>query len=965
MLFYSQIKREFSNASWKRGQTYFRDERVHDVRLEGEKVDGRIKGSEPTPYETSITMARGTIFNSKCSCPAHRVYETHCKHVAALAIWVVERGSLLRAGVARGALGVAASENEVVLAQAQRAAEDKRLKKLLQAHPYLALCRFVIRRDLMAGSIQGKDLQGRPFAIPITKEESTALLEYVRNEEEALGKPEAAPGEAILYVRGMFQSKVLSALVVESAIRYFDPQTKQIQINVLTYLTRQPQPGLWKTSQGVLVQIPPPSEIADEEASFIQRVETTKVIYQGQAALDNLAKLLTHRYRDQIIFDTAVNVPVETIPLKLVSMNIGKKGDKERTLTYEFQGGGLTLSSDQLEDLAKYGRLSSNYVWAGDKIYQFETPLARLQQFANRSGVAAAEEGAAGESPKATPFSTLSDDPDHPLHPLAAYRLSLELGVTNMVVDPDWKEFHDWKKTFDKKKISSLPKIEYGFDLREYQKNGLTWLWSLYHRGLAGLLADEMGLGKTHQVLAFLSSLYAVKRNKPKHPSLVVAPTSVIAAWSQKLKKYDTGLKWHVFHGSGRTLPKTGVDVVLTTYGILYREPALREREWHTVVLDEAQAIKNASTISSRASRALKSTFRIAMTGTPVENQATDLWSLMEFLLPGYLGSIARFKRLYGWGRDSLSDVQAGALRRLISPFLLRRTKATVLKELPEKTEEVLFCDMTSVQKKAYTACLNSAEAERARANLLGTGKIDYANILALLTRLKQICDHPKLADITSGKVKKIGTVDPAATGKWETFQELLDEAMGSNLKVVVFTQYLGMIDLIGAHLEKNKIGYTELRGDTSDRGERMERFANDPDCRVFLCSLLAGGLGIDLTAGSVCIHFDRWWNPAKENQATDRLHRFGQTRGVQVFKLQVPGTVEDRIASIIQSKIDLSGALIEESAAGLKSFSRKELLDLLSPTFSEEEAFEKAQDEFEERMDAEFDADVRAGDEA
>jgi SNF2 family DNA or RNA helicase len=187
-------------------------------------------------------------------------------------------------------------------------------------------------------------------------------------------------------------------------------------------------------------------------------------------------------------------------------------------------------------------------------------------------------------------------------------------------------------------------------------------------------------------------------------------------------------------------------------------------------------------------------------------------------------------------------------------------------------------------------------------------------------------------------RAKVIASVDPAESGKWEAFDELLEEALGSGLKVVVFTQYLGMIDLISHALKQKGVGHTELRGDTPDRGARLEKFANDPECKVFLCSLLAGGLGIDLTAASVCIHMDRWWNPAKENQATDRLHRYGQTRGVQVFKLQIPGTVEDRIASIIQSKMQLADALIEESSLGLKSFSRKELLELLSPAAEDDE---------------------------
>lgn len=955
MLFYTQIKREFSPASWKRGQVYFRDRRVTDVKLDGDTVTAKIRGREEQSYETSITMARGTIFQSKCSCPAHRQYETHCKHVAALAIWVVERGSLLRSKVNSAQHGIAPiirqvggglgysgppARDEVVLAHPQRAAADGRLRKLLQAYPRLALSRFIIRKDLKGGLIVGKDPEGNDFNIPITEKEATALSQYCK--AEAASRPGQAPmpGESILYVRGLFQSRVLTGLVVESAIRYFEPQSKTMQIVTLSYLTKQRDPGFWTTTQGALIYVPPPETLGEKEVSFIARLETTKVIYQGQQALENLARLLTHRNRNEMIFESAVNVPVETVPLKVEKMKIGEKehvGEKSRRLSYEWGNGQVSFTSEQLEELAKLGRLSNHYVWTNDRIYQFEVSLNDLQAYANRTGVAAPEGDEEDNQVVASPYGTVHDDDSHPLHPIAAYRLSLELGVNAMDVDPNWPEYHEWLKTFEKKRIPSLPNADYGFELREYQKNGLSWLWSLYHRGLSGLLADDMGLGKTHQVLAFLTTIYGAKSAKSKNkktskPSLVVAPTSVIAAWVQKLKKYDTGLDWHVFHGAGRKLPDKGVDVVLTTYGILHREEILRNREWHVVILDEAQAIKNASTISSRAARALKGDFRIAMTGTPVENQAADLWSLIEFLLPGYLGTLPRFRRLYGWGRDIPSEVQAQALRRLVSPFLLRRTKAKVLTELPEKTEEVVPCKLTAAQRRAYRACLDSEDANTARASLQKEGgKVDYANILSLLTRLKQICDHPQLADLTAGRVA-IDVVDPVESGKWETLDELMTEALGSNLKIVVFTQYLGVIDLISDFLAKKGVGHTDLRGDTPDRAGRLDKFANDPECRVFICSLLAGGLGIDLTAASVCIHFDRWWNPAKENQATDRLHRFGQTRGVQVFKLQIPGTVEDRISQIIESKVALSGALIEESSVGLKSFSRKELLGLLAP---------------------------------
>jgi superfamily II DNA or RNA helicase len=861
MLFYAQLRREFNPTTWKRGQTLFRDEAVRDVKLDGNIVSAGVAhdvdGSVNT-CEAKITMVRGTIGSASCECEAARQPRLRCEHIAALCIWVVERGSLLRARVSTSSLGSSPPEAENA---------------------------------------------------PIRQ------------------------AEGVAFVRALFQDNVLTAVTVEPAIRYYEPDTGERPVITLNRLVRGSEFRAWKTTGGMILQL------TNDFVPILATVDAAKLVYQGQAALEGLARILDMENRQQIVLHESVEARTDPDPLRLAALRIGAKTEKNRVLTYEFRNATTRISSDELHALSASGRLSNTHAWRDGVIYRFHTPLSLISQYVNRSGIAAPEGKAATRQGKAVSsafapdgFGYLHDDEAHPLHPLAAYRLSLELGVDEFLVDPDWVEFHEWKRSFEKKRTPTMPIVPYGFDLRDYQMNGLSWMWSLYHRGLAALLADDMGLGKTHQVLAFFSTLYCGPNRKPKHPSLVIAPTSVLAAWGQKLRKYDTGLKWTIFHGNARSLPKGEIHLVLTTYGILQREALLRDKEWHVISLDEAQAIKNASTISSRATRMLKSKYRIAMTGTPIENQSTDLWSIMEFLLPGYLGSLPRFKRLYGSGREAPSLDQASSLKRLVSPFLLRRTKSQVLKELPEKTEEIILCEMTPFQKKTYRQCLSSAEAAKAREDLAGSGKVDYANILALLTRLKQVCDHPRLSDITSGRVKKIGTIDPAETGKWEAVTELLTEAIGSNLKVVIFTQYLGMIDMIGHYLKTIGVGYQDLRGDSQDRTSRLERFANDPECKVFLCSLLAGGLGIDLTAASVCIHLDRWWNPAKENQATDRLHRIGQTRGVQVFKLQIPETVEDRIASIIESKIELSGTLIEESPVGLKAFSRKDLLELLTP---------------------------------
>ncbi len=855
MLFLNQIKREFSLADWNRGLIYFREERVTHVKLAGSFVSARVKDSNSSVYDTSITMSQGTISKALCACGTS-ADKKRCKHVAALGIWLTRRGSLLRAGI------------------------------------------------LEKGS-EGKE--------DVIKEKPVVA---VRN-----------PSEFVAWIRGIFQEGKFIGLSVEPALRYLDPDTSKSKVEAISHLIRDSEPNTWRTPRGTYLQLTSdPVPVASLEG-----VHSAKIFHQGQTGLDQLAVLLALESHKRMVFHESVAMELESSPLKLESLSIGKKSLQGRTLTYEFKNEkGAKFSSSELAEFNGKGLLSNRHLWKGKTIFRLEPTLDTLSRFANRSGVSSPEDEGIPEL--ADGFGVLDDNEKNPLHPITAYRLSLELGVHAFRVDLDWKEFHDWKKTFERKRMPQLPKVEYGFELRDYQINGLSWLWSLYHRGLAALLADDMGLGKTHQVLAFLTSIYAT-RDRPKLPTLVVAPTSVVAAWSQKLQRYPTGLRWHVFHGQRRNLPETNLDLVLTTYGILQREEALREREWHVIILDEAQAIKNSSTISSRASRALKSQYRIAMTGTPVENHAMDLWSVMEFLLPGYMGSLPRFKRLYGAERDGTSREQAQALKRLISPFLLRRTKSQVLKELPEKTEDMVSCEMTVEQKKVYRAYLSGAEAERVRQNLQSPGKVDYANVLALLTRLKQVCNHPRLPELTAGKIKRVGKVDPFESGKWEPFEEIINEAMGSNLKVVVFTQYLGMISMIGEFLKTRNIGYTELRGDTPDREKRLQKFADEPDCRVFLCSLLAGGLGIDLTSASVCVHFDRWWNPAKENQATDRLHRFGQTRGVQVFKLQVPGTIEDRIAAIINSKRQLSDALIEESPVGLRSFSRAELLQILTPS--------------------------------
>ncbi|MFL6248380.1 MAG: DEAD/DEAH box helicase [Thermoanaerobaculia bacterium] len=428
-----------------------------------------------------------------------------------------------------------------------------------------------------------------------------------------------------------------------------------------------------------------------------------------------------------------------------------------------------------------------------------------------------------------------------------------------------------------------------GIDLYGYQQTGYQWLWLLQQNGFGGLLCDDMGLGKTHQAMALIAAFASVNAQAE---ILIVCPTSVIDHWREKLARY---------------IP--GVPVTLTTYGLVRsRFEQFRGRPFDLLVLDEMQTIKNADTATHHALRGIDKRIAIGLTGTPIENHEGELKALLDFVVPGYLPK-------------HVDDRMT--LQRLVRPFVLRRTKAQVLTELPPKIVDKRFCELTGEQRTLYRRVLE-ARAKPLRAKLRAGESVSYVHIFAALNYLKQICNHPLSvsggfgADVTSGK--------------WELFLELLDECMSSGLKVVVFSQYLQMLGLIEDHLFRSEIGYASIKGSTSDRGAEVARFRDDPDCRVFTASLRAGGLGIDLTSASVVIHYDRWWNQAREDQATDRVHRLGQNKGVQVIKLITRNTIEEKIDELITRKGSLASDLIlPDDPSLVKTFSRDELDDLLS----------------------------------
>jgi superfamily II DNA or RNA helicase len=473
--------------------------------------------------------------------------------------------------------------------------------------------------------------------------------------------------------------------------------------------------------------------------------------------------------------------------------------------------------------------------------------------------------------------------------------------------------------------------------LRDYQVYGTNWLRFLAENALGGLLCDDMGLGKTHQAMALMASL--TEQDGVHGPFLVVCPTTVLPHWKAKLRDHAPGLRVAIHHGPQRDLDESlrRGDIILTSYGILRNDSIeLASVPFAAVIFDEIQHLKNRDTVSYRAAGGLDAHVRLGLTGTPVENTLTELKALFDLVLPGYLGSDARFVKRYGEtgegedGGDGMEDraTRLEELRRIISPFILRRTKAAVLDELPEKIEDLRLCALSEDQIGLYREAVEGPGAAEIVGRLQsGTDPVPYIHVFALLNVLKRICDHPALA------LDELENAGNYRSGKWDLFKELLDEALDNGQKVVVFTQYLGMVDLIAWHLEELGVGYVTLTGSSRNRGDLVDRFNQEPDCRVFVGSLKAGGTGIDLIGGSVVIHYDRWWNSAREDQATDRVHRMGQRRAVQVFKLVTEGTLEEKIHSIIERKRRLADAVIQEDDPKLsKLFTREEILDLLRP---------------------------------
>lgn len=456
--------------------------------------------------------------------------------------------------------------------------------------------------------------------------------------------------------------------------------------------------------------------------------------------------------------------------------------------------------------------------------------------------------------------------------------------------------------------------------LRPYQETGLKWLWFLYTYELSGLLCDDMGLGKTHQAMALIS---AVRNQERGAKFLVVCPTSVIYHWEDLLEKFLPEIKVCIYYGVGREV-RPDFELLITTYGTLRSDRvALSEIDFSVAIYDELQNAKNPSSQTHRSLTMMQAKMRVGLSGTPIENRLTELKALFDIILPNYFPKDSIYREQFVHPIEKENDKASKALlTKMIHPFLLRRKKGEVLQDLPEKIEEINHTILSPEQKFLYKEAYDNSK-KAIYDELEGKDGKVFLHVFALLNHLKQVCNHPAL--ITGGKYHQ------HQCGKWDLFIELLSEIRDSGQKVVIFSQYLGMLDLIQNYLDDHNIGYATIRGSTRNRKEMLTKFKTDPKCEVFVASLKAVGVGVDLVSASVVIHYDRWWNPAKENQATDRVHRIGQNRGVQVFKLVTKDTVEEHIDHLIQKKLALSEGIIGyDSETDLKQLTREELRSLL-----------------------------------
>ena len=494
-----------------------------------------------------------------------------------------------------------------------------------------------------------------------------------------------------------------------------------------------------------------------------------------------------------------------------------------------------------------------------------------------------------------------------------------------LILSDRFKTFWEQMSTFSTSEDLTLPE-GINAEFREYQMKGFGWLWFMYKYGLNGILADDMGLGKTLQALTVLQK---AKEEDGPMPTLVIAPTTVVFNWESEIQKFAPTLSCLKLQGGERKqffkkIPE--YDVVITSYALLRRDIAkLKDINFRYVILDESQNIKNATSQTAQAVKQLNSQHKLALSGTPIENKLEELWSVFDFLMPGFLFSMADFNSRYVNPIMERQDkIVEKRLKLQIYPFILRRMKRDVAKDLPDKVENIAYCELTDEQRDFYLQVLDSTKEELFKSIEQNGLEKSRLSIFSALLRMRQICCHPKLYD--KDNVKNI-----ISSGKFEKLKVMLEEIISEKHRILLFSQFVDMLDIVKAWLDKSGIKYEYLTGKTKDRQGAVERFNNDPTIPIFLISLKAGGTGLNLTGADYVIHYDPWWNPAVEDQATDRAYRIGQTKKVFVYRLITKNTVEEKIQKLKMVKRNLVDSVISVDRNITKSLTMDDIREIFS----------------------------------
>ena len=494
-----------------------------------------------------------------------------------------------------------------------------------------------------------------------------------------------------------------------------------------------------------------------------------------------------------------------------------------------------------------------------------------------------------------------------------------------LILSDRFKTFWEQMSTFSTAEETTLPQ-GINAEFREYQLKGFGWLWFMYKYGLNGILADDMGLGKTLQALTVLQK---AKEEDGPMPTLVIAPTTVVFNWESEIQKFAPTLSCLKLQGGERKqffkkIPE--YDVIITSYALVRRDIAkLKDINFRYVILDESQNIKNATSQTAQAVKQLNSQHKLALSGTPIENKLEELWSVFDFLMPGFLFSMADFNSRYVNPIMERQDkIVEKRLKLQIYPFILRRMKRDVAKDLPDKVENIAYCELTDEQKDFYLQVLDSTKEELFKSIEQNGLEKSRLSIFSALLRMRQICCHPRLYD--KNNVKNV-----ISSGKFEKLKVMLEEIISEKHRILLFSQFVDMLDIVKAWLDKSGIKYEYLTGKTKDRQGAVERFNNDPTIPIFLISLKAGGTGLNLTGADYVIHYDPWWNPAVEDQATDRAYRIGQKKKVFVYRLITRNTVEEKIQKLKTIKRNLVDSVISVDRNITKSLTMDDIREIFS----------------------------------